>query len=60
MSNRKFNIDIERDTEYLHSVIEECLKKNLSDKEIVEVLLNAYESSSLFAVISFTEQVIYD
>lgn len=59
MDKLLFNIDNERDVNYLHGLIEECQRENASDEEIIHVIQRLYTSSCWFTVISFTEQVIY-
>lgn len=56
---KSFDIEKEKDVDFLHRVIEGCVRENYTDARIIELLMRTYESSSLFSVISFTEQVVY-
>lgn len=57
--NKLFDVENERDTEYLHGVIDALVEANASDAQVIERLQDIYDPSCWFSVFSFTEQVIY-
>ena len=57
--NKLFDIDNDRDIDYIHGLISGLIEDNASDATIINRLQEIYDPSCWFSVISFTEQVIY-
>ena len=57
--DKLFDLENEKDTQYLHGVIAGLVEANSSDAQIINRLQEIYDPSCWFSVISFTEQVIY-
>lgn len=57
---KRFNADKEVDVQVLVNLLNELVRKNLDDKEIIKEILVQYVSRDCFSAIKHAERIIYE